>query len=55
MFEIIDNKGVIYACSDYDTALTAFNDIVEKGLESEYCTLGWEGDIKLVEVLQIFR
>lgn len=54
-YQIIDDKGVIYGCDDLDEIQAVWDDIVNDN-ESEYIDPdGWEGDLKLVQVLGITR
>lgn len=56
MYQIVDNKGVIYSCDDEAEAIAAFDDIVKNGLNSEYVDAdGWKGDLRLVHVLRRHR
>jgi hypothetical protein len=65
MFELIDNKGTIYSSSDQHEMEEAFAAMTGNGdffetkkrfneTKQEWET-SWEGDLKLVEVLQISR
>lgn len=52
MWEIIDNKGVIFSGGENEMR-DLFFDIKNGGVASPLTV--WEGDLKLVEVVDIYR
>jgi hypothetical protein len=54
MYEIIDDTGVLFSGTE-DEMITAFDDIINNNEESEYHIDEWNGDIKLIKVINIYR
>jgi len=50
MFEIIDNNGVLYSGRDRDEMLELFSSIID-GTTGD----SWDGDLKLVEVIEVTK
>lgn len=53
MYEIIDNKGVIYSGENLAEMENVYNAMINK--DDEYIDDDWQGDLKLVHVLRVER
>lgn len=58
MYEIIDNKGVLFSGSESEMShifdvLTNSNDYTKKEFKQYKCD--WVGDLKLIQVLNIYK
>ena len=55
MYEIIDEKGVIYSSNNEEEIYGFWEEMVGDNPENGEDAIGWTGDLKLVNILEIFR